>query len=541
MSSDGRLLVTLERVGGNRNEPVTAAFLQKVGEPSRTPLLSGRHPKGVSFSADDQRVLLTLVVEVGAVDVATLVASTYLAEAGLVYVEEHANGSKLLLRSDRTLVVVLPDGARASRSLSNDRMARVHAQWSARGDRILCTIGLSGRDRISLLSADLKTDREVANSDEALQLGTCSAAALLDDDTVLFATRLTDRPGARVVARSLDQRGWLTTLAEFPDAEISGIAVAARTRQAFVTPATQDKNVYVARMDDLRGRVGWDLSAFRLLTQHPADDRSPAWLDNETVLFVSRRTGGWDVFSQKLGSTVATALTSGDTWETYPQVTPAGALLYWRLAPPRATENARQLAELVLAPSTVLTREEVPVERQWGRPFPHRFGFSCSSAGCSLWRTVSGGIAISRLDVAGMSRAKPGPERTLALLAEPEDVSLLAVQADGSVAVTVGESHEVARFDAAGQPAPPVLLGSRMPMSIGTYRDDGFIVSGQFPSFVALLDADGKLTYLVDNDDEFYGEVAASPDGEHIALTSRAWRQDLVVLDLAPAGSAPAQ
>ncbi len=58
---------------------------------------------------------------------------------------------------------------------------------------------------------------------------------------------------------------------------------------------------------------------------------------------------------------------------------------------------------------------------------------------------------------------------------------------------------------------------------------------------MALIDAGGKLTYLVDNGDEWYGEVAASPDGEHIALTSRSWRQDLVVLDLGPADSAQAR
>jgi len=96
-------------------------------------------------------------------------------------------------------------------------------------------------------------------------------------------------------------------LQNFPNDVIRSLSVNRNGRKILITKSLIQSDIYVASLTN----HGSSMADQRRLTGSDTDERPADWLDNDTILMTSDRSGAFNVFTQRLDSSSVIALTTG--------------------------------------------------------------------------------------------------------------------------------------------------------------------------------------------------------------------------------------
>jgi Tol biopolymer transport system component len=290
--------------------------------------------------------------------------------------------------------------------------------------------------------------------------------------------------------------------------------------------------VYIGDLNE----KGTRLDSPRRLTFSESRDLPSTWtLDSKAVLFSSNRTGRSQIFTQQLGKDGADQLFPGSDEQTGALPTPDERWVFY-CSTQYADNDSPPITRLMrLAASAGAIPEEVLHVQ--GVPGLATFIFDCPTK-------PSGSCVISRLDQGGhmfFYALDPiqGQGREVARTKfEQANVEDWAVSPDGSriaVANANQQGKQVTIFDLGDGAERDVLLPPEWHVySLGWARQgDGLFAAVAAPHYqIVRIGLDGKISLLLDRSrNTWLGNIAASPDGLHLAFNQQTFEANVWLLE----------
>jgi eukaryotic-like serine/threonine-protein kinase len=429
-------------------------------------------------------------------------------------------------------VMPSPDGARALGTVSGRELVIVPAggqgpgltvtaaagrmfndpTWSADGRWLLSLDRPANGSPNAVVAIDAQSGRRVTLVSTAESTTTILSLTGLTGGRVLYAAseaarqRDTNLWSLTFDVETGERRGEPRQLTDWTGFQVYALsATADGTRVAYLRTVERG-DVYVAAFD----AATVTLAEPRRLTLDERPDVPTAWMpDNRTVLFSSRRGGGWDVFKQSIGAVDAELVAGGPSDDTSPRVTPDGR---WILFDSRSfdTREARVMrVPIEGGPASEVLRSD--------RLAHVRCGLQRT---CVLVEQHEGERVVSALD--------PMTGRGRELLRQPPRSGAPAVSPDGSrVAFVLGETGRHIRIVplAGGAPRDVAVSGITRLASLDWTADGrGFFsadaaAEGTTLVFVGL---DGKVRPLWRSASHRGTWAIPSRDGRQVAIFDNA-------------------
>ncbi|HJL20040.1 MAG TPA: serine/threonine-protein kinase [Sandaracinaceae bacterium LLY-WYZ-13_1] len=297
-----------------------------------------------------------------------------------------------------------------------------------------------------------------------------------------------------------------------------------RDGRTYVLLMTSDADVQIAPLDE-DGRPG-ELAP---VVDGPREDRDAAFVDDDTLVFHSNRTGRYALHRVALSSGEVSVVFDPPLHATYPVPTPAG-LLHWQT---RATdEGAQSTTSLhrvgldgrgdveILPPREVAFYAAAQPSRRTSR-------VACAGSECWLGERAGGVYRLQPLEEAGggeaivvhgtgfMHAVAPGGDR----VAVARDASLVVLDRSGRRQRTVASVDEGQLHAVAWHPNGRWLYAARV---------------GGAPIFELLrVAADGsEVTTHYGSSHTWIGSPAVAPSGTRLAVSTKTFDSNVVALSL---------
>ena len=273
------------------------------------------------------------------------------------------------------------------------------------------------------------------------------------------------------------------------------------------------------------------------LTLDDGNDRPDGWLDDDTVIFTSDRTGSWDVWAQSVDAATPRIVLGGPMWETWPDVRGTHVWM-WRISVDEEGEASD--ARLVAAPpdgGELVELAQIDIERAVslrGRPPPRASTFRCTSGEspvCVLCRSIGGELRFQRLSDDG-SPVEP-PFQTME---RPQAYYEWDLSPDGSTVALVMMGFEVTLLPLDGSAAGSVELDAIGKLSFVSWEPDGqgfYLAAREWDGFRYALvhsDLEGRSVVLHSTDNAWLGQPSVSPDGSRLAFAHQEYDSDVWLL-----------
>lgn len=216
-------------------------------------------------------------------------------------------------------------------------------QWSADGKRVAFLVRHVGNETVAIDSVAVTGGPKT----RLLEQPNLRSFVWLPDGRFVFAVQSSSNPSGAFLGE-MDEHGHQTRLELGAGMSIADMSATADGKQLALVRRNDQTDVYEAEMDKTGA-----LAAPRRITLDDRNDRPNAWVPGARyVLFDSDRNGNFDVFRQRLDSSVAEPIAIGAEQQFGAQVTPEGrSVLYWSLSP-GATRMALMRIDVAGGPAT---------------------------------------------------------------------------------------------------------------------------------------------------------------------------------------------
>jgi hypothetical protein len=322
-------------------------------------------------------------------------------------------------------------------------------------------------------------------------------------------------------------------IVRWPDANLANLAGGPGTDRLAVGRSDIQYDVIVSALEG-RTMAG----AVQNVTRSRQADRTCDWLPDGRVVFMSDRSGGWDLYAQRPGEPVAVPLTEGPALHTWAVSLGPSTLLYWEIPVTNGTPTS--IATLVRLDTVEGTKRrlfDVPIEGEISlvdRPPPGR-----ASVTCARERAV---CFLSTLEEDRWRLRAFDPETgdlgdTLAWANRNDSQYWLSVAAspDGRW-VGWPDGDHIALFDTNAKSMRTLALppAYSMPQYVAWFSDSrGLYVTALLPQYSILsVPLDGTAVPVA-TDDGWLAQPAVSWDGTQLAWLKWIGGTDIVVLSAA--------